>query len=202
MKIWHSKGTRSLRVVWALEEMQLNYELEILRFPPRLHHREFLDLNVLGTVPYFTDGEISMTESSAICHYLVDKYQKSSFGLAISHPEYGDYLNWLYQSDATLTFPQTLYLRYSTMEPPERQQPQVVEDYRRWFHARLRRLNTHLDGRDYLNDNRFTIADIAVGYALYLGKLNGLDHDYTSMVKAYLERLTDRPAFQRAITLS
>ena len=51
---------------------------------------------------------------------------------------YGAYLNWLHMSDATLTFPQTLVLRYGRFEPTERQQPQVVVDYTRWFLARLR----------------------------------------------------------------
>lgn len=198
MKLWHCKHTRSLRPLWALEEMGLNYELTLLSFPPRFKQREFLDDNSLGTVPYFTDGEISMTESSAICHYLAQRYNKTEFSIAVDHPEYGDYLNWLYHSDATLTFPQTLHLRYSKMEPEERRQPQVAQDYRAWFHARLKRLDAHIKGRNFLNDNRFTIADIAVGYALHLGQLNGFANDYSPQISDYLARLVERPAFKRA----
>lgn len=201
MKLWHCKDSRSLRALWALEEMNLEYELEILPFPPRMFKKEFLGENVLGTVPYFIDGKTSMTESSAICHYLAERYNKTEFTLEVGHQEYGDYLNWLYQSDATLTFPQTLHLRYTQMEPQERRQPQVAEDYRKWFHARLRRLDSHLENREFLNDQRFTIADIAVAYALYLGRLNGFDRDYTPQVSAYLERLMNRPAFKRACSV-
>lgn len=198
MKLWHCNGSRSLRALWALEEMSLEYELEVLPFPPRFLKKEFLGENILGTVPYFTDGEVTMTESSAICHYLATRYKKPDFTVEVNHPEYGDYLNWLYQSDATLTFPQTLFLRYEKMEPKERKQPQVAEDYRKWFHARLRRLDQHIESRQYLNDDRFTIADIAVGYALFLGELNGFAKNYTPQVRVYLDRLKSRPGFTRA----
>ena len=206
MKLWHCYNSRSLRVLWALEEMGwalgADYEVETIPFPPRMFHKEFLDVNPLGTVPYFVDGngdgDVAMTESSAICLYLVEKYGKPEFGLAVDHPEYGDYLNWLFQSDATLTFPTAIALRYSAMEPPERRQPQVVQDYAKWFLGRLRRLDTHMEGRDFLVDGRFTIADIAVGYALHLGEIVGLGDHYTPQVTAYLERLRGREGFKRA----
>ena len=96
-----------------------------------------LELNPLGTVPTFTDGDLVMTESSGICQYLEDMYGPTSIGVAKDHPAYGEYLNWLYRSDATLTFPQTLVLLYA-LEPEERRIPQVVEDYSIWYLSRLR----------------------------------------------------------------
>jgi glutathione S-transferase len=187
--------------LWALEEMGMDYDIEVLPFPPRFLQKEYLGTNVLGTVPFFTDGDTEMTESTGICHYLVERYAQSDFGIDVQHPEYGDYLNWLYHSDATLTFPQTLVLRYRELEPEERRLPQVVEDYGKWYIARLRRLDAHIVDREFLCDGRFTIADIAIGYALYLGKLQRLDGDYTPQVSDYLQRLTMRPAFQRAVAI-
>ena len=201
MKLWHCHNARSLRPLWAMEEIGLDYELEILPFPPRFFKKEFLGVNVLGTVPYFTDGDTTMTESSAICHYLVDRYDRYDFGLKPDHAEFGDYLNWLYHSDATLTFPQTIYLRYTLLEQGDRKLPQAAEDYRAWFIARLRKLDVHLESREYLVDNRFTIADIAIGYALHLGQSLGLDGDYSPQVKGYLARLQARPAFQKAVVM-
>ena len=202
--LWHCHDARSLRPLWALEEMGLEYKLELLPFPPRFFQKDYLAINPLGTIPYMVDGDTRMTESTGICHYLVERYQQTEFGVDVSHPDYADYLNWLYHSDATLTFPQTLVLRYSLMEPPERQQPQVVEDYSKWYLARLRLLDQHLSeengSRQFLCDNRFTIADIAVGYALYLGNLNGLGGDYSPQVKDYLARLMERPAFKRSVS--
>jgi glutathione S-transferase len=202
MKLWHCNDARSLRPLWAMEEMGLEYDLEVLPFPPRFFKKEFLGVNVLGTVPYFVDGETRMTESSGICHYLVERYKFSDLLVAVDHAEYGDYLNWLYHSDATLTFPQTIYLRYTLLEPEERKLPQAAEDYTKWFLARLRMLDQHIETRNYLCDERFTIADIAVGYALYLGKLNGFSDRYTNQVNDYLERLIQRPAFIKSVSLT
>ncbi|MEH6822504.1 MAG: glutathione S-transferase family protein [Motiliproteus sp.] len=198
IKLWHCHSARSLRPLWALEEMGLAYQLEVLAFPPRVFHKEYFEVNVLGTVPFFDDGEAQMTESVAICQYLVARYQQYPLGLEVEHPEYADYLNWLSQSDATLTFPLAVALRYSLVEPQERRLPQASEDYARWFLARLRRLDRHIQAREFLVAERFTIADIAIGYALHFGSILGLDVHYTPQVKAYLERLRARPGFQRA----
>jgi glutathione S-transferase len=197
MKLWHCASARSLRPLWTLEEMGVPYELEVLPFPPRIFQRDYLKVNSLGTVPYFVDGDTHMTESVAICQYLVDRYQRYDLGLPPSHPEYGAYLNWLQHADATLTFPQTISMRYYYLEPtPEKQA--VADDYGRWYISRLRRLDVHLQDHEYLVDNRFTIADIAVCYALYLGRAIHFDKQYQPQTAAYMHRLMARPAFQRA----
>lgn len=201
IKLWHCHNSRSLRALWAMEEMGLDYELEVLPFPPRFFKKDYLDVNALGTVPYLVDGDTHMTESSGIPLYLVERYGKHDFGLKADHPEYGDYLNWLFHSDATLTFPQTVAIRYTILEPKERQLPQAADDYRKWFLARLRRLNAHLKDREYLVDGRFTVADIDIAYALYLGELLGFSKDYETHVNDYLQRMKARPAFQKVVVI-
>jgi len=200
-KLWHCHNARSLRPLWAMEEMGIEYDVEVLPFPPRVFRKEYLARNVLGTVPYFVYGDTDMTESTGICHYLVERFRQQEFALPADHPEFGDFLNWLYHSDATLTFPQTLVLRYSVLEPEERRLPQVVEDYSKWYIARLRRLDAHIADREFLVGDKFTIADIAIGYALYFGRLEKRDGDYTPQVSRYLDRLIGRPAFQRAVQI-
>lgn len=203
MKLYHCRDSRSLRPLWALEEMGFAYELEDLKFPPRVFQREFLGVNPLGTVPFFLDGESRMTESSGICHYLVERYQRYDFGLRPDAPEYASYLNWLYHSDATLTFPQTIMMRYRHLEPPERKLPQAIEDYKAFYLGRLKLLNAYMVERSFLCEERFTIADICVGYALYSGSLPHIDvvDAYAPQVRDYLARLMERPAFQRAAAL-
>jgi len=195
IKLWHCHNTRSLRALWALEEMQLKYTLHVMPFPPRFLEKSYLAVNPLGTVPFLQDGDTRLTESSAILLYLAERYQKNDLSVPATHPAYGDFLNWLFTSDATLTFPQTLMLRYSQFEQPERQQPQVVKDYAIWYLARLKRLNSHLENNHYLVDNKFTIADISVGYALYLGEQLGLDKHYQPQTLAYLQKLKSRKSF-------
>lgn len=202
IKLWHCYNSRSMRPLWTLEEMELPYQLEVLPFPPRAFQKEYLSLNSLGTVPLLRDGDVEMTESSAMCHYLAEKYERSEFMISASHAEFADFLNWLYHSDATLTFPLALVIRYNILEPEERRSPQVAEDYQKWFLARLRRLDNHLLDRKYLCDNRFTIADICIGFALHLGQVLGLDQNYQPQTLDYLSRLTSRKAFAKIQTIA
>lgn len=203
-KLWHCYNSRSLRVLWTMEELGIDYALETMPFPPRYTVDGYKALNSLGTVPYFVDGDIHMTESVAICHYLGEKYQHQNSDsdtrlvLSPSEHEYGSYLNWLYHSDATLTFPQTLVLRYREFPAKGCQQGQTADDYDAWFAARLTRLSEHLVNRDYLCANRFTIADIAIGFALHLATLLKLEHHFSPQIAGYLTKLKQRPAYLRA----
>ena len=201
LKLYHCKGARSVRPLWTLEEMGIPYELESMRFPPRLFREGYLNINPLGTVPTLVDGDVTMTESAGICQYLVDRYGPTDLGLAPAEKDYGAYLNWLHRSDATLTFPQTIVLRYTQFEPEERRLKQAADDYTQWFFARLRSVEQATADREYLCAGRFTIADIAVGYALYLAETLGLRGGFKPNTEAYYRRLRQRPAFQRALDL-
>lgn len=197
--LYHCASARSFRALWALEELGLTYELKMLPFPPRVHAREYLALNPLGTIPLFIDGATRMTESAAICQYLVTRYGPSPLAVNVDEPDYGFYLNWLHFGEATLTFPQTIVLRYSELEAAERRIPQAVEDYSRWFLARLRGIDTVVSTRETLCEGRFTAADISVGYALMLATRLKLDLKFPPAVVAYWARLQERDGFKRAI---
>jgi glutathione S-transferase len=187
-----------MRPLWALEEMGLEYELVTLQFPPRAFHKDYKEVNPLGTVPTFVDGDLVMTESAGICHYLGEKYGPTPLAVTKDEKDYGAYVNWLHRSDATLTFPQTLVLRYTMLEPEERRQPQVAADYRTWFLARWRSVEAGLEARDYLCAERFTMADICVGFSLHLAKWIGIDEAFTPNVTRWWERITARPAYKKA----
>lgn len=197
--LYHCRNARSFRPLWAMEELGLDYELINLPFPPRVHHKPYLDINPLGTIPFFTDGETKMTESTGICEYLGRKHGPTELVVGPDDPGFGTYLNWMYFSDATLTFPQTLVLRYEMLEPKNRRQPQVSDDYRMWFAGRLKAVERRLEHAMWLVADRFTMADIAIGYAILLASvLPPLEPCITPTCKSYLERLRKRPAFQRA----
>ena len=195
--LYHCADARSFRALWALEELGVPYELKLLPFPPRVLSPGYLEINPLGTIPFFVDGQTQMTESAAIVQYLATKHG-GPLAVAPADPAYGDWLNWLHRGEATLTFPQTLVLRYTRLEPKERRNPQVAEDYARWFMARLRSVDAALEHGDYLCARRFTAADISVGYALLLARTIGLDERFSPAINAYWERLAGREAFQRA----
>lgn len=200
LTLYHCAHARSLRPLWCLEEMQLDYDLVNLPFPPRVFAKEYKQINPLGTIPFLIDGATRMSESSGICHYLTQRYGPTDLAVSVDEPDFGAFLNWLYFSDATLTFPQTLVLRYTELEPEDRRQPQVSDDYASWFAGRLRHVETALDGKSYLVADRFTIADIAIAYALHLAsRLPPVEPMLTPHCRAYLDRMRARDAFQRAL---
>lgn len=196
--LYHCSDARSFRPLWAMEELGLAYELKMLPFPPRVRAKDYLQVNPLGTIPTLLDGETKMTESAAIVEYLVARHGQAALGAPADDPAFGAYLNWLHFGEATLTFPQTLVLRYSRFEPAERRQPQVAEDYAKWFLARLRAVDAVVGERPWLLGERFTGADISVGYALLLASTLGLDERFSEQTAAYWSRLQARDGFRRA----
>jgi glutathione S-transferase len=197
--LYHCHAARSFRPLWMLEEMGQPYDLRMLPFPPRVLAKEYLAINPLGTIPFMIDGETKMTESSGICHYLGTRYGPTPLIVGLDEPAYGAFLNWMYFSDATLTFPQTLVLRYTELEPEERRNPQVATDYAKWFLGRLRAVEAATGKAETLCADRFTAADIVNGYALRLAENIGLANDFGPNVAAYWQRLQQRDGFRRAV---
>ena len=193
MKIYGTQNSRAVRPIWTAEEMGLKYELDMMPFPPRVFQKEYLETNMLGTVPYLVDGDIKMTESVAMCQYIVEKYGPTELCVKPDEKDYPNYLNWLFHSDATLTFPQTVVLRYKFQEPGVADA--AVEGYSRWFVSRLKLLESSLENKEYLCSNRFTLADICVSYAINLAQALGIEQALKPNITRWSENLFSRPAF-------
>lgn len=197
LKLYHCRDARSFRALWALEELGLPYELEVMPFPPRALVEGYREINPLGTVPaLLVDGQL-MTESAAIPHFLATRYGPNELAVAPDEPDYASYLNFLHMGEATLTFPQTIHLRYTRLEPPERRVPQAAEDYAQWFGARLHNA-AKLMGEEFACAGRFTMADISVGYAVMLALNIGLEAQVSPEMAAYFGCLSQRDGFVRA----
>jgi glutathione S-transferase len=196
IELWHCHDARSFRALWALEELGVAYRLHVMPFPPRVQVPEYLETNPLGTIPLLRDGPAWMTESAAIVQYLATRYGTGELAVSGDDPAYGAWLNWLHFGEATLTFPQTLVLRYRTLEPGRAEI--VADDYTRWFLSRLRHVDRALMGHEWLCADRFTGADISVGYALLLANQLGFTEKFSPSVAAYWDRLRTRPAFLAA----
>jgi glutathione S-transferase len=189
--------SRGLRATWAAEEAGVALDLKILPFPPRYLAPEFMALNPLGTVPLLVDGETRMTESCAIAHYLATRGGYTDLAIAPGERDYGAYLDYTYHADATITFPQTVYMRFAIFEK-DKGLAEAGVAYAKWFHKRLVKVEERLNNREFLCADRFTVADICVGYALILAESVGLDEGVPDSLKAYRARLTAREAYQRA----
>jgi glutathione S-transferase len=196
IRLYHCTDARSFRVLWALEELGLDYELTVMPFPPRYRAKDYLAVNPLGTIPALVDGDTFMTESAAIVQYLATRHGPSPLAVGADEPAYGAWLNWLHFGEATLTFPQTLVLRYRRFEPGKAEV--VADDYAKWFLARLRAVDRALQASEWLCAGRFTAADVSVGYALLLAAQLGFEPEFTPAIATYWARLQARPAFQAA----
>mgnify|MGYP001097378309 FL=1 len=196
IELWHCPDARSFRPLWALEELGLEYRLHLLPFPPRVREPAYLEVNPLGTIPAMRDGGTFVTDSAAIVQYLATRYGPSDLAVGADDAAYGAWLNWLHFGEATLTFPQTLVLRYRQFEPGKAEV--VADDYAQWFLSRLRHVDRALAKGDWLCAGRFTAADISVGYALLLARQLKLDAKFSPAIQAYWTRVSERPAFKAA----
>ncbi len=197
--LYHGNNTRSVRCLWLLEELGLDYKLEVVDFPPRVKAPEFMKINKLGTLPFLVDGDTKMSESCAILDYLSHRFGEGRFAVAVSDPAYGDYLNWLHFGESSLAAIQAVALRYRYFLPKEQRNVAVAEDFEEQVIGKLSALEKALEGKEFLCGDALTNADISVGYALHLSGLFGMVERFPAGVAAYFQKLTQRAAFQKAI---
>lgn len=194
--LYHCADARSLRCLWAVEEAGIDVDLRVLPFPPRAFAPDYRPVNPLMTVPGWVEDGRLMTESAAICERIAEG---TSLDVRRDEGDYWDYRNWLHRSDATLTFPLAIMLRYTRVEVPERRLAQAVDDYKAFFGGRAKSIEAALgDGREWLVAGRFTIADIVIGYAAFLATTLKADDVLGEATKAWLARCMARDAFVRA----
>lgn len=196
--LYHCADARSLRVLWVLEELDLQYELKVLPYPPRQKAPEFLQINPVGTVPYLVDGDTTMNESTAILQYIAVKHGDGKLAVASSDSAYGAWLNWLAFGEAALTVPLAAALRFSFLEPEDKRQPALAEGFRSTFFDKLGAAEAALANSKFLCADRFTVADISVGYNLHLAARMRLLERMSPRIQAYFAELQARPAYQRA----
>ena len=194
--LYHCADARSLRCLWAVEEAGIGVDLRLLRFPPRAFEPDYRAVNPLMTVPGWVEDGRLMTESAAICERIAEG---TPLEVRREEADYWDARNWLHRSDATLTFPLAIMLRYTRVEPEERRLAQAVADYKAFFGGRAKSIEAALaDGREWLVAGRFTVADIAIGYAAFLATTLGADDALGEGTMAWLDRCMAREGFRRA----
>ena len=194
--LYHCPDARSLRCLWAVEEAGIDVDLRLLKFPPRAFEPEYRAINPLMTIPGWVENGQLMTESAAICERIAEG---TPLELGRDEADYWAWRNWLHRSDATLTFPLAIMIRYTRVEPEERRLAQAVADYKAFFGGRAKSIEAALsDGREWLVAGRFTTADIVIGYAAFLATTLGADDVLGEATKDWLARCTARDGFVRA----
>ena len=198
--LYHAPNARSLRVLWALEELGAKADVKTLPFPPREKEPDYLKVNPTGAIPAMVDGDRVMTESLAICEYLAAKHG-SSLLVAPGEPERVPFLEWLWYGESTLMTPLSRLGRIAGLPVKGEAIDVVLADARESLQVRLKSLEQRLEGRDFLVAGRLTLADVSVGYPLHLIAVFGVDVPLGTRTAAYRERLRTRPAFVRAAAI-
>jgi glutathione S-transferase len=196
LKIYHSQGARSLRVIWLCEEMGVPYETaEGSFFKPS---DEFTAVNPLRTVPAMTDGDVAMIESVAMMIYIMTKYGPTDLEVKRSEPDYARYLQFLMFGEAGLAAYGNPLVATRFLAPADQKQNFTADYLLKAIMKRLDWVGERIAGKPYIVADRFTAADISVAYIATGGKFAGIEDQIPAPMKAYIERLWERPAFQRA----
>jgi glutathione S-transferase len=199
IKLYHARRTRSIRVVWLLEELGIPYELVTVDFKPPRH--SFEQNTPAGKFPVIEDGALMMFESGAILEYLIEKYGNGRLAPAIGSPDRGPYLQWVHFAEATAFPPIGDVTRHTLLLPEAARIPAVAEDGRVRAINALSVLERALAGKEYLVGNEFSGADIMTGYFLMAARMLGVLGAAHPNVGAYWERLAARPGLQTALNV-
>jgi glutathione S-transferase len=196
LKVYHSQGARSLRVLWLCEEMGVPYETaEASFFKPS---DEFKSVNPLRTVPAMTDGDVRMIESVAMMMYIMSKYGPTDLEVKPDEPGYASYLQFMLFGEAGVAAYGNPLVATRFMAPDDQKTNWTAGYLKTAILKRLEFVADCLGGKDFLAADRFTAADISVSYIVTGAKFAGIEGDIPAGVKMYVDKLWQRPAFQRA----
>jgi len=198
MKLYYAPQTRATRPRWMLEEIGAPYELVRLQLSKGEHKQpEHLKIHPHGAVPAFSDDEVTMFESAAICAYLADKFPDKRLAPPVGSPQRGPYYQWLVYSMATMEPPVLKVFLNTRMLAEEKRSPAVAEEGRAQWKDVARVVQQAVEGKAFLLGEQFTAADVMVGSILGWSGFMGLLEGFPGL-QAYVGRLTSRPAFKRA----
>lgn len=195
MKVYWAPQTRSVRVLWMLEESGIEYDQELIdiRAPDRKDPAEFLEASPMGKVPAIMDGDVAMSESAAICLYIADRYCPGTLAPALDDVRRGKFLYWLMYTPAVV-------------EPAMSEKFNQSKTNRQssgWgdFETMIETWEKGLEGRDWILGDQFTAADVMLGSsAVFLRAFDMLPN--SPSIHAYADRALARPAYKAALEFS
>ncbi|MBA4794380.1 MAG: glutathione S-transferase family protein [Phenylobacterium sp.] len=199
--VWGGQTSRSIRVVWLLEEMGLPYRVAQVDMLAPEQDPAFLAINPANYIPALQDGEVVMVESIAIMEYLMARYGPTPLAPPATDAAFPAYQQFLHLGEAGLATLMMPVVVSRFIAPEAERENWGAQWCLQSFQKRLRLVDAQLSRSPYLAGEAFTAADISVTYALNLGHRNcGLT--LTDAQQAYLARTTGREAYERAMERS
>lgn len=200
LTIHHLGKSQSERIIWLCEELGLPYALKHYKRDPVtiLSPPELKALHPLGAAPVITDGDLVLAESGAIMQYIIAKHGNGRLALGPAHPDFAQYLYWFHFANANLQPNMGRNMILRRLNLPEND-PTLLAMKGRLERA-LDLLETRLRDTAYLAGDEFTAADIMMGFTLTTMRIfMPVDLGPYAHIRSYLQRIGDRPAYQRAM---
>jgi glutathione S-transferase len=197
MKVYFAPQSRAVRTVWLLEEIGLPYDLERFTLGQKeMRGPEYTSINPNGRVPTLVDGDVTITESTAIAQYLGAKYAPE-LTPGPEAPNFAEYLQWLHYAEGMIMPPVNNYVVETILLPPERRNEEMAARALKLLNRTLGAAEMHMEGRKFLAGN-FTVADTITGHAIIIARKFGANFGVLPNLAAYADRLEARPAFKAA----
>ncbi len=201
LKLHFAPNSRAGRIVWLLEELELPYEINKMAFHPKdLKSDEHRARHPLGRVPVLDDGDVSIYESGAIVEYVLERHKNGGLKPAVESPEYPEYLQWFHYCEGMVMPPVNTIVVQTVLLPPDRRDETALGQAQRLLTKALAPVDDALAGRDYLIGD-FSAADIMLGHACFMSNRLGCVPEEMTNLKGYVDRISARPAFQKAIQM-
>jgi len=201
IRLYHASRTRSVRILWLLEELELDYEVARTDFRPPAE-QFFAQSTPLGKFPTLQDGEVLMCESGAIVEYLLERYGNGRLAPPVGSPARAAYLQWLHFAESTAFPPLGILVWLTRYRDDATEHLTLIEDTRTRAASGFEFLERELGDKRYLLGDEFSAADIMMGFTLIAARTLGvLDQHYPGLQR-YLGRLEARPALQKALAIS
>ena len=157
---------------------------------------DYTAINPNGRVPTLVDGDITISESTAIAQYLAAKYAPN-LAAAPDAQNFAEYLQWLHYAEGMIMPPINNYVVETILLPPERRNDEIAARALKLLNRTLAAVEHHMEGRDFLAGD-FTIADTITGHAVVMSRRLGAAFENLPNLLAYADRLEARSAFQTA----
>ena len=195
-------NSRAGRIVWLLEELQLEYNINKMAFNPKdLKSDEHRARHPLGRVPVLDDGDVRIYESGAIVEYVIERHKNGGLKPEVSDPLYPEYIQWFHYCEGMVMPPVNTIVVQTLLLPPDRRDETVLGQAQRLLAKALEPVDESLAGRDYLI-GAFSAADVMLGHACFMSNRLGCVSDEMANLKGYVERIAERPAFKTAIEMA
>lgn len=202
IRLHHCHQSRSMRVLWLLNEIGCDFDLVVRPFDASLRDPAYRTLHPVGRVPVLEiDGDV-LWESGAMIEVLCERFPEAGLGRLPGDLDRADWLVWVHFAETISQHVAALTQQHIMLYEDAMRSPVVmkIEAKRiaKCYEAIEGQLSTPVENRDYLLTSGFSAADIAVGQAVYMARHFARTDPYPELTKWYA-RITERPAFQASL---